>query len=154
MESFKGEKQYHAERMTALTAESTRLKTWLDRAYTDRLEGILTTEEYRPKADVWRLRLADIQNEMRAHQSADANYLEDAHHILDLAQRAHDLYLAAGDNFVRRQIVDQVVSKVAIFERRAVLNLAEPFQTLAKLAIAARSRKGRSLRYAQEDLNL
>ncbi len=153
-ESFKGEKLYHAERMTALTAESTRLMTWIDKAYTDRLEGILTPEDFKAKSEGWRLRLMDVQGEIRAHQEADGSYLEDATLILDIAQRAYAIYEVAADNFERRRIVDQLVSKVVISDRRAVLNLWEPYSVLSKVAVAAKSRKSSSLKWAVEDLNL
>jgi DNA invertase Pin-like site-specific DNA recombinase len=41
-ESFASEREYQKEHLTALQAEAARLKTWIDKAYTDRLEGLLT----------------------------------------------------------------------------------------------------------------
>lgn len=138
-ESSAGERAYNTERVTALRAEDTRLRSWIDKAYADRLDDVLTVEEYREKVASWRGRLLEVQNEVNAHQSSDHGYMDQADRILDLAQRAHDLYMRQQDNHERRKLVDSFVSKVVISGRKAVLNLREPFQTLAKLALKANS---------------
>ncbi len=153
-DSFAAEREYNKKRMTALLAESTRLKTWLDRAYTDRLDGLITPEEFREKSGEWRNRQLEIQNEIRAHTVADGKYLEEAERILDLAQRAHAVYAEEDDNFKRRELIDIVVSKVTISDHRALSNLWEPFAALAKVAAAATSPDRSSQWWAREDSNL
>ena len=69
--------------------------------------------------------------------------MDQADRILDLAQRAHELYLSQQDNHERRKLVDSIISKVVISGRKAVLNLREPFQTLSKLALRANSGCGK-----------
>ncbi len=95
-----------------------------------------------------------MQNGIRAHQTANVTYLDQAERILHLAQRAHALYQKQENNYERRKLVDSIISKVVISDRRTVLNLREPFKTLSKLAFAAKSGKSRSGWYAREDLNL
>ncbi len=148
------EREYQKEHLTALQAEATRLKTWIDKAYTERLEGLLTPEEFREKSSEWRSRQLEIQNEIRAHTVAYGKYLEEAERILELAQRAHAIYMDEPDNFTRRRLVDAVVSKVAFKDNRAVSNLWEPFETLSKVAVAAKSPDRGSLWWAREESNL
>ena len=152
-DSFAAEREYHAKRMTALQAEATRLKTWLDRAYQDRLDGLITPDEFREKSGEWRNRQLEIQNEIRAHTVADGKYLEEAERILDLAQRAHAIYMESDDNFKRRELIDLVVSKVVISDHRAVSNLWEPFSALAKVASVATSPDRGSQWWARRDSN-
>jgi len=142
-ESFGAEQDYHKERLAALQAEQTRLKGRLEQAYNDRLDGLITPDEFRDRAATWRARQIEIQNEIGAHQKADLSYLEEGARVLDLAQRAHQIYVKEQDQFARRKLIDLVVSKVVISGGRAVSNLREPFSTLSKLAVAANSGKGR-----------
>jgi hypothetical protein len=65
--------------------------------------------------------------------------LEEAERILDLAQRAHAIYMEEPDNFTRRRLVDAVVSKVTVQDNRALSNLWEPFDSLSKVALASKS---------------
>ncbi len=142
-ESFSSEVAFHKERLATLQAEQTKIKKRLEAAYNDRLDGLITPEEFRGKAEGWRIRQVEIQEEIAAHQKADVSYLEEASRILDLAQRAHGLYMAQEDPFERRRLLDLMVSKVVVSDGRAVSNLREPFQTLAKVAVAATSAQGR-----------
>ena len=142
-ESFGSEQVYHKERLTTLQVELTKIKNRIEQAYNDRLDGVLTPQEFSEKASVWRSRQVEIQNEINAHHKADMSYLEEASRVLDLSQRAHEIYRRDADNFNRRKLVDLVVSKVVISEGRAVSNLREPFSTLSKLAVAANSGNGR-----------
>jgi hypothetical protein len=153
-ESLKGEKEYHGERVAALEAEAKRLEGWIEKAYMDRLSGVLTPTESKGKSSEWRNRLFELQNGIRAHQSANVTYLDQAERILDLAQRAHSLYQKQDNNYERRKLIDTIISKVVISDRRTVLKLREPFGTLSKLAFAAKSGKSRSGWYARQDLNL
>jgi DNA invertase Pin-like site-specific DNA recombinase len=153
-ESRAGEDHYHRDRVTVLQREETRLNTWLSKAYADRLDEVLTVEEYRQKTAAWRARAIEIQNEIGAHKTASSNHLDDAMRILELAQRAHDLYQRQQNNHERRKLIDSYVSKVVISDRRAVLNLREPFLTLSKLAIAASSGVATKRWYARQELNL
>ncbi len=153
-ESFASEREYQKENLTTLQAESTRLKGWIDKAYKDRLDELITPEEFRDKASEWRSRQLEIQNEIRAHTVADGKYLEEAGRILDLAQRAHAIYLEEPDNFTRRRLIDSVVSKVTISGNQALSNLWEPFNTLSKVAVAAKSPDRSSLWWAREESNL
>jgi site-specific DNA recombinase len=153
-ESLGAEREYHSSRRAALQSEETRLKGWIDKAYRDRLDELIKPEEYKEKSFEWRKRLVEIQNEVRAHQNADANYLDESSRILDLAHRAHEVYEAETDNHLKRQLVDLMVSKVVVREGRAVSNLREPFSALSKLASAAKSTERGSEWWAREESNL
>lgn len=138
-ESFGSEAEFHKSRIETLQRELTKIRTRLEAAYNDRLDGLLTVDEFRDKADAWRRRQAELQIEIQAHQRADVGYLQEASRILDLAQRAYDLYMKQKDYFEKRKLVELLVSKVVISGGRAVSNLREPFQTLSRVALTANS---------------
>jgi hypothetical protein len=99
----------------------------------------ITADEYAEKVKVWRERLAKAREELRALGGAHDLYLDEASRILDVAQRAYDIYMGQDDNFQRRQLLDDIVSRVVIKDKMALSNLREPFSTLSKLASAAKS---------------
>ncbi len=137
--SYAGEKEFAAERSGVLRAEESRLKNRIDQAYNDKLDGLITAQEYSEKVHAWRDRLAKVRAELGGLDGAHDLYLNEASRILDLAQRAYDVYMAQADNFERRKLLDDLVSKVVIKDKMALSNLKEPFQTLARVASAANS---------------
>ena len=104
---------------------------------------MLPADEFSEKAQEWRRRQTELQVEIQAHQKADVDYLQLASRVLDLTQRAYDLYTRQQDNFEKRKLVDLMVSKVVVSDHQFVSNLREPFFTLSKLALAAVSRQNR-----------
>jgi len=128
--------------MAALQSELTKIKARLEAAYNDRLDGVITPEEFRTKADQWRARQAELEIATHAHQEADASYLDEGSRVLELAQRAYDLYARQPDHFERRKLLDLMVSKVVIEGGSAASNLREPFSTLSRLAGGASSQNG------------
>lgn len=143
-ESFADEQAYHKERVQALSSELTKIRSRLEAAYQDRLDGIITPEEFKTKAEGWRQRQAELQIELQAHESANVSYLQEASRILELAHKAHDLYVRTQDHFERRKLLDLIVSKVVISGGRAVSNLREPLPALVKLASGSGSGNDRS----------
>jgi site-specific DNA recombinase len=151
--SYAAEKEFSAERSGVLRAEESRLKNRIDQAYNDKLDGVITAEEYADKAKTWRDRLTKVRAELGGLEGAHDLYLDEASRILELAQRAYDVYMAQADNFERRKLLDDVVSKVVIKDKMALSNLKEPFQTLARVASAANSGEGNLGWYPRCDSN-
>jgi DNA invertase Pin-like site-specific DNA recombinase len=149
--SYAAEREYAGERSGALRAEEARLKNRIDQVYNDKLDGVITAEEYAEKVHAWRERLAKVRAELGGLDGAHDLYLNEASRILDLAQRAYDVYMAQTDNFERRKLLDDLVSKVVIRDKMALSNLKEPFQTLVRVASAANSGEGDPGWYAQEE---
>lgn len=152
--SFDAEKDFARERSRVLSGEEGRLKNRIDQAYNDKLDGLITADEYAEKVKLWRERLAKVREELRGLEGAHDLYLSDANRILDLGQRAYDIYMGQTDNFERRKLLDELVSKVVIRDRMALSNLKEPFQTLAKVASVATSGSDDPAWYPRQESNL
>lgn len=153
-EATASERELAETRLGVLRSEESRLKKRLEQAYEDRLDGVLTTDEYREKSAAWRDRLSALRCELGALETKPELFLDEAAKILEMGQRAHALYLRQKDGYERRRLIDLVVSKVMILGRRVVLNLREPFNTLSKLAFAANSGEPNPGWYARQELNL
>ncbi len=152
--SYEAERSFAGERTRVLSGEEGRLKNRIDQAYNDKLDGLIPADEYVEKVKIWRERLVKVREELRGLDGAHDLYLNEATRIFDIAQRAYDLFMGQKDNFERRKVIDELVSKVVIKDKMALSNLKEPFQTLAKVATAATSAEGNLGWYARKDLNL
>ncbi len=152
--SYAAEKEFAHERTGVLQAEASRLKNRIDQAYNDKLDGLITADEYAEKVQAWRERLTKVRAELGGFEGAHDLYLDEASRILELAQRAYDVYTAQTDNFERRKLLDDLVSKVVIKDKMALSNLKEPFQTLARVASAADSGEADQGWYPRQDSNL
>jgi hypothetical protein len=123
-----------AARKTALQTEETRLKSRLEQAYNDKLDGTITADEFRDRAAGWRARVEKIGQELRQLAEGARPLLEEAGRIIDVAAHAHEIYMKQPDPFERRKLIDIFVSRVVISRDSVLSNLREPFLTLSKVA--------------------
>lgn len=75
----------------------------------DRLEGHITTDLWARKTAEWEREREDIDRQLAALGTAKTNYLASGMKLLELAQRAYDLYVAQPPHEQRR-LLDVVVS--------------------------------------------
>ena len=73
-------------------AEHTKLQRRLDAMYDDKLDGMIDEAFFRRKADECRAGQAKLTDEIERHQQANQNYIEDGTRLLDLANKAADLF--------------------------------------------------------------
>jgi hypothetical protein len=60
--------------------------------YDDKLDGVIDEAFFRRKADECRAEQAKLSDEMERHRQANQNYIEDGVRLLDLANKAADLF--------------------------------------------------------------
>ena len=94
-----GEKQYHQELIRSLSRQSEQLQDLMSRAYEDRLmtKGTnLDTPEadklYKTQITKWTVEQREVTQQIATHQSFNHQYFEKGMKILELANRAHELY--------------------------------------------------------------
>jgi hypothetical protein len=92
-ESHRDEKAYHDGMIACLQAQYDKLQHRIDQAYTDKLDGKIPEELFLRKMNEWREEQSKILSQIRAHQTANHNYLEEGIRILELANKAYSLYL-------------------------------------------------------------
>jgi site-specific DNA recombinase len=92
-ESHHDEKAYHDRMIASLQAQSDKLQHRIDQAYTDKLDGKIPEDLFLRKMNEWREEQSKILKQIRAHQTANHNYLEEGIRVLELANKAYSLYL-------------------------------------------------------------
>jgi len=122
------------ERRVTLSTEASRLKGRLDQAYNDKLDGLISADQYREKAAAWQNRIEKVREELRGLDAGGEAMIQEAMRLIDLARRAHTLFQQRPDNFEKRKVIDLLVSRVVIPGQKVLSNWREPFQSLSKLA--------------------
>jgi len=61
--------------------------------YVDKLDGKIIEKFYENKLVEWQTEMSNISDQTERHKNADISYLSQGIHILELANKAHALYL-------------------------------------------------------------
>ncbi len=91
-QSHEDEKAYHDEAISRLQNEFTRLQGRIDVMYVDKLDGKIDGAFFDIKSREWREEQDRIQRTIEEHQDANQSYLDEGIKILELSQRASELF--------------------------------------------------------------
>lgn len=86
------EKEYHDKMIADLQKQYQKLQRRMDAMYVDKLDGMITEAHFEEKSEQWRHEQADIRRRIEAHEQANQSYIEEGIQLLELADRAHELY--------------------------------------------------------------
>jgi site-specific DNA recombinase len=129
-ESHEDERRGHQEALTRLQTQYNRLQRWIDTAYEDRLDGRITAEEYDRKVVDWRSNQEDVCRSIDAHRNADQAYLDAGIGLLELADRAADLF-AKQPPREKRRLLDFVLSNSTWANGELTPEFRQPFDMIA-----------------------
>ena len=107
------ERIFHADALESLNARHKKLQNLLDQAYQDKLEGIITAEYWRTKSADWQAEQETILSRMRNHHAANKDYFDHGAKILELAERAHYLFVRQNAD-EKRKLLNIVLSNCTL----------------------------------------
>ncbi len=122
-ESQRDEKRFHEQALARLHAESALLDKRLEEMYLDKLDGRVSAAFYDRKSTEWGGEQERLQAAIEDHRQANRTYSDAGVRLLELASRAHELFLkqeAAG----KRDLLKFVVSNHV--EGRPTVNFVPP----------------------------
>lgn len=132
-ESHKDKIQYYTTLNNQYNAQYAKYEKWKEIAYEDRLNGRITGE----KCDKVIREATQNQEEIRQKQAnlekADENYYTNASTLLELANRAYDLFMCS-ELDERRQLLGFVVQNAVFDGKNLDFTLKKPFDTLVLCA--------------------
>ncbi len=91
-ESHQDEKRFHDDAIQRLQSEYSRLQNRIDQMYVDKLDRRVTDEFFDQKSAEWRQEQQGILHNLEQHQNANQSYLQEGVAILELANRAAELF--------------------------------------------------------------
>ncbi len=92
LESSKGEQEVQATALAKLNSRYARLQMLIGGAYEDKLLGTIDVELWEQKTSEWKKEQADIQRNIAALKSADTSYMLEGIRLLELSERAAELF--------------------------------------------------------------
>ena len=90
--SHKDEKEFHKKILQTIQLKIDVLQTKIDKAYEDKLDGKITEEFWQSKFKQWENQKANLLIQSNAHQKANKSYYESGIKLLELSNRAYELY--------------------------------------------------------------
>lgn len=137
------EQELHAAAIGQLQAQHERLQVRLATAYTDRLDGRITPEQYDQLATRWQSEQDQIRVSIDEHVAGDRASGQEVMRVLELAQRAAELF-RDGNLETRRDVLAAIAARATLRDGAVTLELAAPFGAIA----AAARNSGRSAPYS------
>jgi hypothetical protein len=129
-ESHLDEKRFHDEAIQRLQKDYNRLQNRIDQMYVDKLDRRITEEFFEEKSAEWRQEQQGILQNLEQHQSANQNYLEQGVEILELADRAADLFENQPAS-EKRRLLDFVLSNSFWGDGELTVEFRQPFDLIA-----------------------
>ena len=142
LESQQDQLQFHRDATQRLSQRKAKIGSYLDQAYTDRLEGVLALDEYSRRSTTWRDELVGVEREIERHDEAKRTYVDEGVQLIELAQVAHILYVSQPPHEQRR-LLDVVVSNCVLEGTSVRYYLRKPWDILAEMEKEKKWRGGR-----------
>jgi hypothetical protein len=139
-ESHRDQRQFHEEAVARLRAEHTKIQNRINRAYDDKLDGVIDALTFAQKSEEWRAEQERIQQAIADHQRADQGYMEEGVTLLELANRAVGLF-EKQEPREKRRLLDFVLSNCTWANGKLTVEFRQPFDLLAVTNEAWRKEK-------------
>ena len=131
-QSHEDEKDYHDEAISRLQNEYRRLQSRIDAMYLDKLDGKIDEASFERKAREWREEQDRIQRTIEEHQGANQSYLDEGIRILELSQRAHELFQKQ-EAREKRRLLNFILSNCTWKNGELEVTYRQPFDMIAEM---------------------
>ena len=117
-----------------------RLRQRKDMLYNDRLDSRISEQEYDSKASKIDKEQKGVERAMSVQQSGERTYYELAEAILELSQRASEIFVEAKPTKQKR-LLSLICQEIYVEDGKLHLNFTEEFRMLKELALQLNSSK-------------
>ncbi len=124
---------FHNKQFDKLTDEHKTITKMMDNLYLDKLKGRITDDEYDKFFQSFHEQKADITTRLGMLQEAEDNYYITAKYLLELANRAYELFKSS-EVEERRQLIKLVLSNLRVEDKLVRYDAVKPFDTILNYA--------------------
>jgi hypothetical protein len=124
-EALKEKISYHNQSVKTLEERVAVIQNRLDKAYLDKVDGNITDDFWRYNTDKWLKEKEDLTRKLLT----DTSYLQNADIVMELAEKAYDLFLRQ-DSRERRKLVNLIYSNSTFDGKSLQFTPRKPFDTL------------------------
>ena len=133
-EIHKDESQYHEDIVKELDDKYLKIKKRLDVIYDDKVDGLISKEQYELKRDQYEEELNSILDAKEKHAGANISYHRLAINIFELAQKGKEIYQEMKLQQDRRELLNFVFSNLKIKDGKVAPTLQNGFGLVAARA--------------------
>ena len=101
--------------------------------YTDKLDGRITIEEYDRRLEKYKNEQEDLLQQYQEHSSGDKNFYITANKILDLSQRAWELFQNSEPQ-EKTQLLSFLLQNLVLQGRNLLFEVKTPFNGIIEYA--------------------
>ena len=122
---------FHKENLEKLQKDYNLLEERINKMYDDKLDGFISEELYKKKLKEYKEKQRDILIQMEEHNKADENFYITTSKILDLANRALEIFESSEVN-EKRALINILLQNPLLSGRKLLFSLRSPFYMIAK----------------------
>lgn len=139
-ESQADEQRYREEAVKRLRRDYDKLQRRIDTMYVDKLDGRIDAAFFDQKQSEWRDEQNRLMDSIAEHQQANESYITEGIMLMELANRAADLF-AKQPASEKRRLLEFVLSNCSWANGELTPNFRQPFDMIADMATAGAEKK-------------
>ncbi len=124
---------FHNKQLDKLNEDNKTVTKMMDNLYLDKLKGRITDDDYDRYFQSFKEQKADIATRLGILQEAEDNYYITAKYLLELANRAYELF-ESSEVEERRQLIKLVLSNLRVEDKLVRYDAIKPFDTILNYA--------------------
>lgn len=129
----KGKSEFREQQYKELTKERGRYAKRIENMYLDKLDGSITTDGYDKLYKEFRGKIDEIDSRLARLQKAEDEYYVTAIYLLELANRAYDLFKSS-EIEERRQLLKLTLQNLVLDGKKVQFQAQKPFDTILNFA--------------------
>lgn len=127
------EKAYYEQNLDAIKRKLGAIDARLKIMYSDRLDGRITTDEYDKMVIEYKKEQQDLLIQYEEHSSADKNFYITANRVLDLSQKALDLF-EISEPIEKTQLLGFLLQNFSLQGKNLLFEVKTPFNGIVEYA--------------------
>jgi len=124
--SHKDKTQFHRIMLEGYQKEYQKYETRIEAMYEDKLDGSITESYYNKKREEFRAKQKDISDKINRLGFADEEYYVTSEYLLQLANRAYDLFMSS-EAEEKRQLLKLTLQNLKLEGKKVEFELVKPF---------------------------
>ena len=129
----KGKSEFREQHFEQLTKEKDRYAKRLEAMYLDKLDRRITADEYDKLYKEFREKIAEMDTRLTNLQEAEDDYYLTANYLLQLTNRAYDLFVGS-EIEQKRQLLKLILLNPTLKGKNLCYDLIKPFDTILDYA--------------------
>ena len=126
--------RFHQENFKKLQKDYNLLEERISKMYDDKLDGFIPKEQYQKKLREYKEKQRDILIQMEEHNKADENFYITASQVLDLSNRALEIF-ESSEVKEKRALINLLLQNSLLSERKLLFSLRSPSLIQCKMSL-------------------